>query len=290
MTALANVRLLPGVGDGPEERPPTYVEYLESIGLKWDTIRNYRMQIRSAERGCAELGVELISANASVLALLANQMANTHATRGQFRCALKHWYEWQDRMNAPLRAVRVPPNPQMVCKALTSEEARALEATASGIWPQGAAVLFGLYLGLRRTEIAAAEWDRFDHVMQWYTVTGKFEKTATLPVNPILAEELAPHRQAKGWLFPARLGTRDGSHVHPATVWHWTKDLAKQAGIEGRFSTHVLRHTCLTTALDNTENLRAVMAFARHEKPETTAGYTRTTNEQLRRISDALRY
>jgi integrase len=64
-------------------------------------------------------------------------------------------------------------------------------------------------------------------------------------------------------------------------------------GVRGgnpRFSTHVLRHTSLTTALDATYNLRAVMAFARHVKPDVTAGYTRTTSEQLRRVSDALKF
>ena len=30
------------------------------------------------------------------------------------------------------------------------------------------------------------------------------------------------------------------------------------------------------------------MEFARHTKPQTTAGYTRTTKEQLRAVSDAL--
>jgi integrase len=76
-------------------------------------------------------------------------------------------------------------------------------------------------------------------------------------------------------------------HVAPATVWDWTGQVAEAAGL-GHVRTHQLRHTSLTTALDATENLRAVMEFARHERPQTTAGYTRTTKDQLRRVSDAL--
>lgn len=60
--------------------------------------------------------------------------------------------------------------------------------------------------------------------------------------------------------------------------------------MEDNFSTHVLRHTALTTALDATENLRAVQAFARHSDPQVTSGYTRATQQQLRRVSDALGY
>ena len=215
---------------------------------------------------------------------MAAQMSDTHSLRGQLRCSLKHYYEWQDRMNAPLRAVRVPPQPQMVNKALEVEEAKALVETARGWWPEGTAVLFGMYLALRREEIAKAEWERFDEDMDWYTVTGKNSKTATLPVHPALADELAS-RRGSGYVFPGRPGVRD--HVSPVTVWAWTSQVAKAAGL-GHVRTHQLRHTSLTTALDNTENLRAVMEFARHERPQTTAGYTRTTKEQLRRVSDAL--
>jgi integrase len=287
MTQTAAIRFLPGVGDGPDYRPATYVEYLLSVGLKHNTIRAYEGLIRRAEQRCASMGVDLLTANAHVLGMLA--VTYTHAHRGQLRCALKHWYEWQDRGNAPLRAVRVPPQPQMVCKALPVDETAKLEQTARGWWPEGAAVLLGLYLGLRRTEIAVAEWERFDGRLEWYTVTGKFDKTATLPVNPVVVEEFSP-RRSEGWIFPGRKGVREGSHVTPATIWEWTVNVARAAGVESKFSTHVLRHTALTTALDATENLRAVMAFARHSRPDVTAGYTRTTKEQLRRVSDALRF
>jgi hypothetical protein len=46
----------------------------------------------------------------------------------------------------------------------------------------------------------------------------------------------------------------------------------------------------LTTALDNTGNLRSVMEFARHSRPQTTAGYTRTTKAQLVEVMEALEY
>jgi integrase/recombinase XerD len=141
-----------------------------------------------------------------------------------------------------------------------------------------------MYLALRREEIAKAEWERFDENMEWYTVTGKFDKTATLPVHPILADELAPHR-GTGYIFPGRFG----DHIVPATAWRWSKDVAAAAGIDV-FTTHQLRHTSLTTAHDNTGNLLSVMKFARHSRPQTTAGYTRTTKAQLLEVSEALEY
>ena len=282
--SAATLAFQPGIGDGPAGRPATYDEYLVSIGLSANTVRNYVWRLNKAESILAEIGANLLTANAHQLAAMAAQTSNTHAFRGQLRCALKHFFEWQDRNDAPLRAVRVPPAPRMVCQALEPDDARKLVETARGWWPKGAIVLLGMYLALRREEIAKAEWSRFDDDMMWYTVIGKLDKTATIPVHPVIREEFG-QRRSQGFIFPGRLGVRD--HVSPATVWTWTSDVAEAAGL-GHVRTHQLRHTSLTTALDNTENLRAVMEFARHERPQTTAGYTRTTKEQLRRVSDAL--
>lgn len=69
-------------------------------------------------------------------------------------------------------------------------------------------VLLGMYLALRREEIAKAEWERFDEGMEWYTVTGKRDKTATLPVHLRIREEFTP-RRGQGFIFPGRVGVRD---------------------------------------------------------------------------------
>ena len=74
----------------------------------------------------------MLTAHAGVLSAVASQLAPSHGSRAHLRCALKHYYEWQDRRDAPLRAVRVPPRPKMVCRALSSDDAARLEQTARG--------------------------------------------------------------------------------------------------------------------------------------------------------------
>lgn len=285
ITRTENVLELPGVGPGPGYRPVSFEEYLIGVGLAPRTVTRYLDRLRWATRTAGELGFDLATADARDLAALSMLTGASHPMRAQLRCALKHWYEFQDRTDAPLRAVRVPPAPRMVNRAVEPDQARRLVDVAGGWWPQGAAVLFGLFLALRREEIARAEWDRFDDAMAWYRVTGKRDKTATLPVHPRLRDELAS-RRGSGWVFPGRF---EGRHIHPVSVGDWAKAVGRAAGIEN-LQTHQLRHTALTTALDNTENLRSVMEFARHERPQTTAGYTRTTKEQLLRVSEALDY
>lgn len=268
-------------------RPVSYREYLMTVGLAAKTITAYCQRIDRAERILNEIGTTLADANVFDLTHLANSMPNSNTGRGQLRSALKHFYRWQDRADPPLRAIRVPAQPAMRSRTLEVDEASRLAQVAREFaHPKGTATLLGLYLALRREEIARAEWERFDDRLGWYRVTGKGDRTATIPVPPPLTRYLAPLR-SQGWIFPGRPGVR--AYANPATIWHWTKEVADAAGIEG-FSTHRLRHTALTTALDRTENLRAVQTFARHANPQQTAGYTRTSLTQLQAVAAGLDY
>jgi len=211
---------------------------------------------------------------------------DTNSSRKQLRTALKHYWTMSGRIDPPARAVRVPPKPRGICRAIEPDDARILVKTALGWHPQGLAVLFGLYMALRAGEIASARWDRFSPEFDWYTVTGKGDVTATIPVHPVLCAELAGYQSAYVYLFP---GSRRRAYVTATTVWQWTRDVAVEAGI-GQIQTHQLRHTALATANDATGDLRATQAFARHARPETTAIYTRATAARLRAVVDALDY
>lgn len=254
-----------------------YREHLIGEGLSERTITIYVRLIDEAKRH-----LDLGAVKAGELAAYAARLPFSHSYRGQFAAALNHYWRMIGRWDGPLRAIRVPPQPEMVCQAVEDDQARDIIKVALGWQPQGLSVLFGMYLALRRAEIAAAEWRRFSDDFEWYTVTGKNDKTATLPVHPILASEL---KGGDGYVFPGRFS----GHVTPATIWEWTKEVGVAAGIPN-LRTHQLRHTALTVANDTTGDLRAVQTFARHSKPSTTAGYTRTKAQRLREVSEALGY
>lgn len=252
-------------------------DYLLGQGLSPRTINIYVRLVLAAQQN-----IELGTVTATLLSEYASKLPFSHSLRGQFAAACRHYWGMIGRHDGPLKAIRVPPQAEMVCQAVEDDQARDIVKVSLGWQPQGLAVLFGMYLALRREEIAKAEWKRFSDGFEWYTVTGKGDKTATLPVNPILASEL---KGGTGYVFPGRYG----GHVSPATIWDWTKQVGREVGIEG-LRTHQLRHTALTVANDTTGDLRAVQTFARHSKPSTTAGYTRTKAARLREVSDALTY
>jgi integrase/recombinase XerD len=273
------------------ERVPQLEEYREHLigqGLSPRTVHIYVTLVAHADQWMHDQHHTTLAwaAPSHIADYATGHVTFSHSSRGQAAAAFRHYWDLTGRTSPPVKAIRVPPQPEMVCRAVDDIEARALTKTAIGWRPKGTAVLFGLYLALRRTEIATAEWSRFTDDLQWYTVTGKGAKTETLPVHPVLRDELAARNtNDTRWVFPGRFG----GHVTPATIWTWSKEVAAAAGIDV-FTTHQLRHTALTTANDNTGDLRAVQTFARHKNPDQTAGYTRTKQTKLREVSDALDY
>lgn len=235
-------------------------------------------------------GVDLVTCGPADVAVCAQTFQSSHSARQQLRSALVAAWTVLDRRDAPVRAVRVPPKPVGKCRALEDEPARRLERAA---WNRldlpGLAVLIGMYAGLRRAEIAGLRWEDVEvdehGLPMWVTVRGKRDLVADVPVHPLLAIAMRPHRRGKGWMFPGRFG----DHVVPATIWDWVGRVSLDAGLR-KIPTHVLRHTALADANDRSHDLRAVQELARHSRPETTMLYTRTRRRRLREVVTMIDY
>lgn len=262
----------------------SFYDHLVSLGLAARTVDTYRREVATVEEWCAAHGHSLARIGPGAVADYLATRPASYATRRAIRAALDHYWHFTNRRQPPLGAIRVPPQPRMVCRALDDGDARILAKAAErrGDAP-GLAVAFGLYLGLRRAEVAGLRWEAFSG--GWLRVVGKGEVAAVLPVHPVVVALLDERPRVSPWVFPGRFG----GPVTPATVWKWTKEVAEQAGV-GSMTCHQLRHTCLATANDATGDLRAVQAFARHAKPETTAGYTRATARRLTAVMEAIDY
>lgn len=259
--------------------------YLLARGLAPRSVREYDRAMAGAEAWFAAKGYQLETATAEQTAEFLAAQPKTFATRNLLRAALTHYWRWAGHPDAPTEALRVPPKPRMVCRAVEPEDSTLLAKAARNRGDaKGLAVAIGLYLGLRREEIATLRWACFSG-SGWVTIMGKGERTRTLPVHPVLQELLAAHPRRGPYIFPGRLG----GHVCNATIWGWTLEVAAEAGL-GHVSTHVLRHTALATANDATGDLRSVQEFAGHANPSVTAGYTRVTKKRLTAVMESLDY
>ncbi len=281
-------RIISPLSNDEQAELQRYVSYLCAEGLTHRTALSYAGAVRRAIVWCSDNDTTLASIDGADVLALADGVPYTTSSRRQLRTALQHWWQWTGRDNPPVRAIKVPPKPRGVCRALDEDSATLLAKTARDWWPHGAAVQFGLYLALRREEIATVRWDGFNADMTAYTLTGKRSITSTLPVPEPLRDQLADRRPpgSSGYLFP---GYQGRTHAHPYTVAGWITEVAEAAGI-GPIQSHQLRHTAIATANDRTGDLRTVQAFARHANPEETARYTRASWSALERVSDAITY
>lgn len=262
------------------------VEAFTAYGLSRKTIVTYLGSLRRADR---ELDVDTVGA--VELRDYADTLPMTRSSRALLRSALLAYWRVVGRLDGPAAAIVVPARARMRCRALDDPRAHALARAAVGRHDdKGLAVLFALYSGLRRNEIATLRWRQVD-AEGWVTIVGKGDVTRTLPLHPRLAGELEARRPdgrspaARDWVFPGRWG----GPTHPTTLWGWVRDVAREAGLTP-VAPHVLRHTALATALDGCGDLRAVQELAGHARPETTAGYTRVTARRLLEAVESIDY
>jgi integrase/recombinase XerD len=259
-------------------------EHLVAKGLADRSITEYEKWIRRAERWCWTTRRALDTLTAVDLREWSETLPDSWASRKMARAAMAHYYESIGRTDEIHLAIIVPRKPKMRSKALSPEEAAKLHAGALLVGgKKGLATLCGLYLAARRSEIAGLRWDG------WSGGTFSFRRDKNhdvhqVPVHPALAEVLrgAKREAWSEYLFPGH----GRPHVKPNTIWMWVTEVGRVAGVP--VTTHQLRHTALTTALEGTKNLRAVMDLAGHHDPTVTAGYTRTSERELREVIAAL--
>jgi integrase/recombinase XerD len=261
-----------------------YEEWLLAQGLDPSTVNIYRGKLVRASQVAGESGWDLKHMSASELGSLAGHFPNTSSSMTLLKYALIHYWQMCGVEN-PAKAIRTPKAPPYKYRGVEPDQAALLAATSRGWWPHGGVVLLGLYLALRREEMASLTWESFDESMEWVTIFGKGSKTRYLPVHDSLRVELEPRVNGGGYVFPGR--QRD--YVHTATVRTWVGTVAQEAGC-GYLSPHQLRHTCLATMNDETGDLRITQYFAGHSDPAVTARYTRATERRLLAAVTALQY
>jgi integrase/recombinase XerD len=144
--------------------------------------------------------------------------------------------------------------------------------------------------GLRREELCLLATDDLDPAHRTLRIrpeTTKTRRGRVVPYSPIAGQLLAAylaHRRsvtsARGALFVSESPRNRGVGISP---WAWSKavrSIAVRAGVE-RFSTHTLRHLCLTDLARSGWELHEIATFAGHRSTETTLRYIHLSGRDL---------
>lgn len=149
---------------------------------------------------------------------------------------------------------------------------------------------FGYDTGLRREELCQLETTDVDPAHRTVRVraeTTKNSRARTVVYSAatgVLLGEYLTHRRtlsrARGrlWLSESRR-----NYAQPLSLWTWSKvvrALANRAGLV-EFSTHTLRHLCLTDLARSGWELHQIATFAGHRNPTTTMQYIHLSGVDL---------
>jgi len=143
---------------------------------------------------------------------------------------------------------------------------------------------------LRREELCLLGTDDLDPAHRMITVraeTTKSKRGRVVPYSTVAGQLLAAylrHRRAvttaRGALFVSESPRNRGQGV---SAWTWSKvvrSIALRAGVPS-FSTHTLRHLCLTDLARSGWELHQIASFAGHRSTDTTQGYIHLSGRDL---------
>jgi integrase/recombinase XerD len=143
---------------------------------------------------------------------------------------------------------------------------------------------------LRREELCSLRTDDLDPAHRTLRVRAETTKTRrervvpySAPTGLLLAEYLR-HRstlsRSRGPLF---LSQSHRNLAEPLTLWTWSKVVRRVAlaAAVPRFSTHTLRHLCLTDLARMGWDLHAIATFAGHRSTDSTLRYVHLSGREL---------
>lgn len=146
--------------------------------------------------------------------------------------------------------------------------------------------------GIRRAELISLTRASFDAHRKVLLVRGKGDKMRMIPLVFSLIEEILVYLEAVEMLMEGRYGPEDpllltpaGGKLYPAFVDRAVKaELGAAAGISGRLSPHVLRHSLATQLLGDGGDLYSIKELLGHASLAATQVYTHNTIAQLSKV------
>jgi integrase len=182
---------------------------------------------------------------------------------------------------------------ERVREASAAEEEAMMEELAPGY---DDAVTFAFLSGCRRMEILGLEWPHVDFFSRRFTVTGKGNKTRTIPMSQAIFDVLwkqKDHHPVKVFTYVARRTLKHRKLIkgkrYPLTeagLKTAVRRALPDAGIEN-FRFHDMRHTAATRAL-RVSNLKVVQKLLGHASIETTTKYAHAMDDDIRDALDAM--
>lgn len=284
------------IRDAPQQRD--YMTMDAACARFWDEVGQYHAgaetTLTDLERLCARLGrsTDISQIDTSDVARIVARrrgegVAAGTVNRGTTKL-LRHLLSrasiaWRVPVQNIQWARHMLKEPQERVRELSADEETVLmQAIRPDLRP---IVEFALLTGCRRQECLNLEWRHIDWRNRSFRVTGKGDKTRSIPMAQAVHDLLRtlPRAHERVFTYKIQRGRHAGERKPiqaEGLKTHFAGALARSGVVDFRF--HDLRHTAATRLLRATGNLRLVQRLLGHEDIATTTKYAHVTDDDLR--------
>ncbi len=146
--------------------------------------------------------------------------------------------------------------------------------------------------GLRLAELSAATWGDFSTDYRTLRVVGKGDKERVVPIPSVTAELIKKYREIISsqniCIYPKKVVilSKKAEPLSVRTIQRIVGRVLREAGVQGKASPHVLRHTFATHLLNEDADLREIQELLGHSSLKATQVYTHNNIEKLKTVYD----
>ena len=190
---------------------------------------------------------------------------------------------FHQRQSATVTPLPLPQNPHFGARHGRKPHAARLEPILNRVM-----LAFAYDAGLRREELCSLRTDDIDPSRRTLriraeTTKGRRERVVPYSVSSseLLHGYLLHRRTLRQTRVPLFLSESRRNYTHPISIWSKVVlGVARRARVE-RFSTHILRHLCLTDLARAGWDIHEIAAFAGHRSIQTTLIYIHLSGRDL---------
>ena len=192
----------------------------------------------------------------------------------------------------PAIGIQAPKSEKKLPKALDIDNTQQLLSLEGSDWLsiRDRAILELFYSsGLRLSELVDLNLNDIDLPQALITVTGKGNKTRTLPVGSFAIKAIESWINIRCDLNPdhsAVFLSKQGKRLSQRSVQLRLKKYSLQQGISQHVHPHMLRHSFASHMLESSGDLRAVQELLGHANISTTQIYTHLDFQHLAKVYD----
>ncbi|MEG0074256.1 MAG: tyrosine-type recombinase/integrase [Eubacterium sp.] len=198
----------------------------------------------------------------------------------------------------PCKDIILPKKKQKRVKVLSVKEQQKLETLLKKrLKEQDIAIMFGLYMGLRVSEIAALQWQDIDFENGFIMINHSFSRIKSddnsqkktkhylgepktesskrkIPIPKRFQKILQRHQKTLSRLQNSGksfvISKKNNTHYDVRTFQRHFKKCLKMANLNESYTFHILRHTFATRAVESSIDIQTVSEFMGHTKTSTT--------------------